>query len=378
MTCRDIISGNPSLTPCLAPTTSILTIVKFQKNIKNNSLEPAASTALIHHHHHHEQPWKLYHGTTRPPTTMPTSPPPSYEQALQNPGPRDTRTAAPATTPNPSSLLDVPSQPSRNGIPLHARRSMEDELRPPPPGWVRTYDPETQHQFFVDTTRDPPRSIWVHPYDDEEYLASLPAEERARVRHSAPDEATAGMHDTTDEEHDGGPPTTAQQQPKRKLGRKLKDTITGTTHEQRVRERAEREAREREAYAQHQRFRTGMVEAARTGRPQFIGTDRSGDDVYLEPAGRGFPGVAAVRRLGPYLEEVQYRSGMEPGPAGRYVRPAGDMYGMQQPGFGGYMRPGMVYGRPRGYGYGGGYGVPLAMPLFGGMMLGGLAGSAMF
>ncbi|KAK0755057.1 hypothetical protein B0T18DRAFT_435263 [Schizothecium vesticola] len=229
--------------------------------------------------------------------------------------------------------------PSRNGIPLHARRSMEDELRPLPPGWVRTYDPETQHQFFVDTSRDPPRSIWVHPHDDDEYLASLPAEERARLR-LRPSTPEAAMHDTTDEEHEHEP---AAQQPKKKLGRKLKDKITGTTHEQRARERAEREEREREAYAQHQRFRMGMQEAARTGRPQFIGTDRSGDDVYLEPAGRGFPGVAAVRRLGPYLEEVQYRSGMSPGPTGR-----------------------------------GGMGLPLAMPLFGGMMLGGLAGSAMF
>ncbi|KAK1830819.1 hypothetical protein QBC39DRAFT_259865 [Podospora conica] len=310
---------------------------------------------------------------------MPSSPPPSYEQALRTPGPHDTRPTAAAaapTTTHPSSLLDVPDQPTRNGIPLHARRSMEDELRPLPPGWVRTYDPETEHQFFVDTRRDPPRSIWVHPYDDDEYLASLPAEERARVKHvrvrpSTPD---AAMHDTTDEEHEHD---AAPQQPKRKLGRKLKDTITGTTHEQRARERAEREAREREAYAQHQRFRRGMQESARTGRPQFIGTDKSGDDVYLEPAGRGFPGVAAVRRLGPYLEEVQYRSGMTPGPPGRYVRPAGDMYGMQQPGFG-FARPGLVYGRPRGYGYGGGMGMPLAMPLFGGMMLGGLAGSAMF
>ena len=293
---------------------------------------------------------------------MPSSPPPSYDQALLSPGPRDT-------------------SPSRNGIPLHARRSMEDELRPLPPGWVRTYDPQTDHQFFVDTTRDPPRSIWTHPYDDDEYLSSLPPSDRERVRHNSahharPSTPDMAMHDTTDEEREHPPADKG----KRRLGRKLKDTLTGTTHEQRAQARAERERREREAYEQHQLFRNGMVQAARTGMPQFIGRDKNGVNVYLEPAGRGFPGVTAVRRLGPYLEEVEYRESVRPGPEGRYVRPAGDMYGMQggyglgRPGMV-YARPGMMYARPRGYGYGGGMGMPLAMPLLGGLMLGGMAGS---
>jgi len=49
---------------------------------------------------------------------------------------------------------------SRNGIPPEHRRSMEDEHRHLPPGWVRQYDAQSHHQFFVDIKADPPRSIW--------------------------------------------------------------------------------------------------------------------------------------------------------------------------------------------------------------------------
>ncbi|ORX35966.1 hypothetical protein BD324DRAFT_629703 [Kockovaella imperatae] len=53
-----------------------------------------------------------------------------------------------------------------------ARRSMDDERRDLPPGWVRCFDPKTEHHFYVEeATR---RSIWVHPYDDPEYIASIP------------------------------------------------------------------------------------------------------------------------------------------------------------------------------------------------------------
>lgn len=57
-----------------------------------------------------------------------------------------------------SRLGDKPKGASSN-IPPHDRRSMEDENRDLPTGWVRTYDPKNSHQFFVDTTSNPPRSI---------------------------------------------------------------------------------------------------------------------------------------------------------------------------------------------------------------------------
>ncbi|RMX85058.1 hypothetical protein D0867_15916, partial [Hortaea werneckii] len=107
------------------------------------------------------------------PDNIPDEAPPPYEQA-----------AGSSSKPNQdaSGHLAIPgSSSSHGGIPPASRRSMEDEGRSLPEGWVRTFDPKTQHQFFVDTRKDPPRSIWVHPYDDEEYLSTLSGEERERI-----------------------------------------------------------------------------------------------------------------------------------------------------------------------------------------------------
>ncbi|KAK3935028.1 hypothetical protein QBC46DRAFT_59027 [Diplogelasinospora grovesii] len=327
--------------------------------------------------------------------STPTEPPPSYQQA----------TGSSAASSGPSRQqgqhLEVPGE--RNGIPHEARRSMEDELRPLPKGWVRTFDPENRHQFFVDTTADPPRSIWHHPYDDEQYLSTLSPAERERIRNlhnpppGKPDDHAAGQSGyPTDEDdaahhpagpsgdgaHDGGD--------KRSLGRRLKDKLTGTTHEQRTAERERQEKAERELYRQHQIFRRGLAAAMDTGKPQLLGADDDGVNVYLEPPGSRFPGVIDVRRLSPYMTEVSYAEQRRPGPPGRYVRPDGEMgyypgsgyYGSGSGPYRSWDRPYGAYGRPGyGYGYGGygyGYGgrggmaLPMMAPLFGGMMLSGL------
>ena len=301
----------------------------------------------------------------------PSEPPPSYEQA----------------TTGPDSLPQHP----RNGIPLHARRSMEDELRPLPRGWVREFDPETQHQFFVDTMSSPPRSIWHHPYDDETYLASLPDSERESIRKTYssldPSKRRPSQADIAAESTDGESDT-EHGKDHRSLGRKLKDRITGTTHEERAAERERRAAAEHEMYRQHRILRRAMLEAMRTGRPQLLGRDENTmQKVFLEPPGHTFPGVMGVRRISPYMSEVVYdeEDGRRAGPPGRYLRPEGGMYGE---GYGGYGcgkfaggrwdRPMEGYGRPMGMGYGGGLGFPLMAPLLGGMMLGGLAGAAVF
>ncbi|CAE6414665.1 unnamed protein product [Rhizoctonia solani] len=54
------------------------------------------------------------------------------------------------------------------------RHSMEDESRPLPKGWVRDYDHTNKHHFYVDTTANPPRSIWVHPFEDEQFQREHP------------------------------------------------------------------------------------------------------------------------------------------------------------------------------------------------------------
>ena len=283
------------------------------------------------------------------------APPPPYEEVA---GPSSSSRPALAQTPSQNHLK------VRNGIPPSMRRSMEDEGRPLPEGWVRTYDPENDHQFFVDTTKDPPRSIWQHPYDDETYMDSLPEKERARIRemHQTPTHADIAAESSEDDDHQTSHPPKAGQesgkaaanpsgapssndQPK-SFGRKLKDKITNTTHEEREAERRQRAVQEEQLYEQHRLIRQAMAEASRTGQPQFIGKDpKTGKDTYLEPPNgpRSLPGA---NRVNPYAQ------GPYTNPNARFVRP-------RDP-----------YSRPYGGGYGGGYGLPLAGGLVGGLLLG--------
>ncbi|KAI9641849.1 hypothetical protein NHQ30_009716 [Ciborinia camelliae] len=278
-----------------------------------------------------------------------------------------------------SAISNNSTHRARNGIPPQNRRSMEDEARSLPDGWVRQYDQELNHQFFVDTTKHPPRSIWHHPYDDDQYMSSLTPIERQqieKIHHVSSDSDLEA--ETTDDDSAALPKRPAQNTNTNtddnptgihKLGRKMKDKITNSTHPEREARRRQREEEERAAYRRHQAIRNAMSKAARTGEPQLIGKDRNGKDVYIEP-----PPAA-------------YSSGMSR--AGQPVYPAGGygynpfMPGMQGPfgmspyGYGGmnsmYGRPNMPYSRP-GYGgrCGGGAGLPLAMGLGGGLMLGGL------
>ncbi|KAI1342638.1 hypothetical protein F5Y15DRAFT_413146 [Xylariaceae sp. FL0016] len=313
----------------------------------------------------------------------------------------------------------------RNGIPPAARRSMEDEYRPLPPGWVRRFDAEQAHHFYVDTRAEPPRSIWQHPLDDDTYLDTLPRPERDRRRQEMRawswDDAEA---ESTDEE-DGGAGAgrthhglghakkasgenagdrRKHEDPPRTLGRRMKDKLTGTTHEQREKKRKEREKREQDLYRQYQTYRRGLEAAARTGRPQLLGEDDDGKDVYLLPPGKSYSGVRDVKRLSPSIVEIIYDLSNGGGPpferrqGNRGVRfvmsddgmgfgssmMGGGMIGrgVGNRGLGGgypgqqygrvYGRPYAPYGRSRGYGYGGGLGYPMALPLFGGLALGGL------
>lgn len=322
----------------------------------------------------------------------PSEPPPSYEAAINNNNQASSSSSARPQDQSSSAQLQVPGQKD-DGIPADVRRSMEDQSRTLPKGWVRTYDPESSHQFFVDTTKDPPRSIWVHPYDDEEYMSSLSSEDRERIEQEnmnqpsgSGDKSSKGhdstIYDHTDEEEypaelpprDGAPEAQGKDKGKKSLGRRMKDKITGTTHEEREQERARRDERERELYQKHLAIRQAMDKALQTGQPQLIGRDRDGQDVWLQPPQyRGssqYPGGYGVSPYG--------SGGMGGIPGGMYGR------GMYGPGYGGgvfappgmYTRPGMPYGRPYRRGYGGGYGMPLAIG--GGLLGGALLGGAMF
>jgi hypothetical protein len=281
----------------------------------------------------------------------PSEPPPPYEPA----GASSSTSAAAPTHLHPDT-----AHKERNGIPPSIRRSMEDENRDLPAGWVRQYDAKEHHQFFVDTRADPPRSIWHHPYDDEQYLSSLSQEERTRIHnlHKAPTKADIEA-ESSDDDHAAHPdlpprPTNDQSGGKSKFGRKLKDKITGSTHEEREATRRQREEEERRYYEQHQRFRLAMSKAAQTGVPQFLGKDGNGKDVFIEPPyGPG----------GRYDGYSQGAYGYNPYSQGPYANPNAR-----------FVRPPNPYNRPYGYGYGGGLGVGGAslLGLGGGLLLGGL------
>lgn len=282
--------------------------------------------------------------------------PPTYDQAT---GSSDT------TQPKQSSHLGVPAAPAAS------RKSMEDEARPLPRGWVRQWDTAEQHQYFVDTKADPPRAIWVHPLDDKETWDALPSEEKERLQaeeeklkrpitpsgdfkgDSKGEKSSVPQHPR--EEYPANlparpsQPSTSQQGQKKGFGERMKDKLTGSTHEEREQDRAARAEEERQYYEMHARFRAAMQRAQMTGQPQWFAKDRDGKDIYIEPptgVGYGYGGYG------------QRGYGYNPYTSGPYGTPNAR-----------YVRPNLAYGRP---GYGGGIGLPIAGGLLGGALLGGL------
>lgn len=291
----------------------------------------------------------------------PTDAPPSYATATGS-----------STTSKPSHL-EVPG--AHNGIPAASRRSMEDEHRPLPEGWVRQWDDKEQHQFFVDTKANPPRSIWVHPHDDETYLSTLTSEQRERLQ-----EEERQRLDLTDDEspmsaksskpistkHTGSsfpadlPPrgsTSGSKSGKLGFGDRMKEKVTGQTKEERAKAKAQREREEREYYEAHVKFRQAMQQAQMTGQPVLFAKDQQGHDIYVEPPNM-YGGGGYGQGYGGYGNNAYgynpYQSGPYANPNARFIRPPG------------------AYGRPYGGRPGGGYGLPLAGGLLGGVLLGGL------
>lgn len=277
---------------------------------------------------------------------MDTAPPPSYETAT---GSSESESLRP-----------------RNGIPPQSRRSMEDEARDLPEGWIRQLDTKTHHQFFVDTKSDPPRSIWHHPYDDEQYMTSLPASDHTRIKglHRTPTDADVAAESTDEEDRHSALPPREVNKPIgiHKLGRKMKDKLTSSTHEEREVQRQKRAEQEEKLYAQHQHTRRCMALAMETGKPQLIGKDKQGRDVYIEPP-------AGYSPNGGYRGYGSNAYGLNPYAQGPYSNPNAR-----------YLTPSTPYSRPYGGGYGGGYGMPLGMMglgLGGGLMAGSLLGGGL-
>ncbi|CEH11976.1 WW domain [Ceraceosorus bombacis] len=249
------------------------------------------------------------------PTSVPSDAPPSYDAAATAP--------ARAGSANPNNPSSTPSRrPSL--IPAEDRRSMEDLGRPLPEGWVRQYDPRNQHHFYVDTTVNPPRSIWEHPLDDEQYAS-----------HAGNEDVQSGSK----------PAATGV----KKFGQTMKNKMTGTTHAERVEKRRKQREAEEEAYRQHQAIRAALHRAAQTGQPQLLGRDQRGRDIFAQPPPSMDPYAGPCLGYTPYQTETAYPYG-----PGSYAAPYGP------------------YRRRPGYAYGGGMGLPIAGGLMGGLLLGGL------
>ena len=227
---------------------------------------------------------------------------------------------------------------------------MEDEARPLPSGWIRQWDSKERHHFYVDTAANPPRSIWHHPYDDDDYLRGLSSEERERLQESdrLPSHKMHSMQGDSSEEDDPSSPykpgaelpprPTARDRKASKagLGTRMKDKLTGTTKEERQAQRAKQAEEERKYYEMHQKYRQAMDEAMRTGQPVFVAKDKDGRDVYIEPpGGPGASGYASQQGRSGAQMLNPYTNGPYANPNARFVRPQAQ------------------YARPMGYGYGG-------------------------
>ena len=279
--------------------------------------------------------------------SQPDGLPPSYDAAV---GPAGKK----------SNKLNVPGA----GIPPPARRSMEDESRPLPPGWIRQFDQNEHHQYFVDTNANPPRSIWHHPYDDMDYLRTLSSEERERLQEAQrPKTADNLIYDDTDPEddhHDEKGSTEYKGMPlplrpgatsrhstagstgeKKGLGQKMKDKLTGSTHEERELKRQQRAEEEQRQYEAHAAMRRAMSKAMETGVPQAVGRDKEGHTVYVEPPGGGGGMGGMGQGYGAHQDSRSYNPYVHGG--GPYDDPNAR-----------FIRPPMPYqGRPYGGGYGG-------------------------
>jgi len=219
--------------------------------------------------------------------------------------------------------------------------SSSDSL-PLPYGWIQEFDPNTNHPFWVDTKADPPRAIWTHPYEDEQYLREHPdvrekAESLVReqqTKDTKPRRHSFNGHDSANmvPDNDAAAPdssTSKKGKEKRGFFGKLKDKAIGT--------KEEREAYKREmarVERERQRRYAEMVKAQRT-------------------------------------QQFDQRVYAGPSYAPRYGPPAGNPYGYG-PGYGG----GYGYGYDYGYGYpggssrGGSSALPLLGALAGGLLLG--------
>ncbi|KAG0696031.1 hypothetical protein DFH29DRAFT_952879 [Suillus ampliporus] len=238
---------------------------------------------------------------------------------------------------------------------------------PLPAGWIQEYDPQQKHPFWVDTRAKPPRAIWVHPYEDEEFLSENP-DIRAKVeklqgaplvdpppyekrRHSfsggEPD--VPFRNDTKSSSSAVTPPIDERhEEHKRGMFGKLKDKAIGTKEEREAHKKQKAEERAREEEALREARKRNLEERAAYMRQHGA----------YPPYG-GYPG---------YSNAGYSNAGYSGAGYGQYGPPVGDPYAYND-----RRRMGRGGG---GFG-GGGMALPLLGGLAGGLLLGDLLDGGM-
>ncbi|KAJ7169751.1 hypothetical protein C8R46DRAFT_1089886 [Mycena filopes] len=169
--------------------------------------------------------------------------------------------------------------------------------RPLPYGWISQVDNATQTRFYVDTKATPPRSIWVHPLEDEQYLREHPeAREKSRPaadekHYSAPATPPVSSPAASSSNRSNYAAPSGSKQEKRGLFGKIRDATVGTKEEreQEKRHKAEqkrqmlelRERRHQEMLAQQaamyqQQQQQMQMHAQQYGVPQQYGAPQYG------------------------------------------------------------------------------------------------------
>ncbi|KAL7412805.1 hypothetical protein BDY24DRAFT_391117 [Mrakia frigida] len=185
--------------------------------------------------------------------SIPSSEPPLYSgrPSQTQPGSDDLAELSDDELPSARHLA-VPHIAGMNDV---SRRSMEDEERELPEGWIRQFDQGSGHQFFVNTEANPPRSIWTHPFDEDECFRSNPdsrphqpfssSQQQQYGLVATPSLSQAEIHEREQVQENrtkAADVKAAEKSENRSFGEKMKDKLTGST-------KAERDADKRKKIA---------------------------------------------------------------------------------------------------------------------------------
>lgn len=193
---------------------------------------------------------------------------------------------------------------------------MQPERYPLPFGWIKQLDEATGREFYVDTKAAPPRSIWVHPYEDAEYLKAHPdVREKLHIDHrpSSESDLPPPSFEESQRRHSdsGGKPSTSMpvagsSKPRGAIGA-LKDQLFGTKEERKAHKlkKQEEERARREAQRQYMEQRELARQQYYASQPQcgYGSSSRFGGGPYgggfgSQQRGRGGGGNLALPILG--------------------------------------------------------------------------------